>query len=301
MNKKNDHPIQYIERSSGMIITESVMGSKALDFAYNTLLGRSLWGLLFNTGFLSRLLGAFYDSKLSRKSIESLIKIPGLKADEAEKDYRQYESFNDFFTRRLKPGARPLGPGDDVLPSPADGRLLVYPSISPSALMPVKGAMRSLNTLCGQELPADFYSVAVIRLAPVDYHRYHYPCDCCKTDKEVYISGKYHSVNPVAFAKAPDLFTENTRCITKLKSDVFGEFLFLEVGAFGVGSIVNLHAATTDFQKGDEKGFFKFGGSTVILIMESDKVQFDSDLIKNSSGSMETLIRYGERIGVATV
>ena len=115
MNKKNDHPIQHIERSSGMIITESVMGSKALDFAYNTLLGRSLWGLLFNTGFLSRLLGAFYDSKLSRKSIESLIKIPGLKADEAEKDYRQYESFNDFFTRRLKPGARPLGPGDDVL------------------------------------------------------------------------------------------------------------------------------------------------------------------------------------------
>lgn len=291
-------PIQYIDRASGKTCTESVMGNKALNFAYNTLLGRSLWGLLFNTGFLSRLMGWFYDSKLSHNSIKSLLAIPGLNAGEAEKDWNEYRSFNDFFTRKLKNGARPAAVGNDVLCSPADGRLLVYPDVEKDVKIPVKGAVRSLESLCAMELPAQKYSVAVIRLAPIDYHRYHYPCDCNDDGKMVKVKGKYHSVNPIAFAKAPDLFVENTKVVTPLCSPVFGKFFFLEVGAFGVGSIVNT-AVAGKHEKLDEKGFFKFGGSTVILVMEAEKIKFDPDLIRNSANKVEMLVRCGEKIGIA--
>lgn len=291
-------PIQYIDRASGKTCTESVMGNKALNFAYNTLLGRSLWGLLFNTGFLSRLMGWFYDSKLSHNSIKSLLAIPGLNAGEAEKDWNEYRSFNDFFTRKLKNGARPAAVGNDVLCSPADGRLLVYPDVEKDVKIPVKGAVRSLESLCAMELPAQKYSVAVIRLAPIDYHRYHYPCDCSDDGKMVKVKGKYHSVNPIAFAKAPDLFVENTKVVTPLCSPVFGKFFFLEVGAFGVGSIVNT-AVAGKHEKLDEKGFFKFGGSTVILVMDAEKIKFDPDLIRNSANKVEMLVRCGEKIGIA--
>ena len=289
-------PIRFIDRSSGNICTESVMGSQALNFAYNTLLGRSLWCLLFNTGFLSRIMGKYYDSPRSKKNIPDLLKIPGIYPNEAEKDWQEYSSFNDFFTRKLKPEARSFSPDKQLLSSPADGRLLVYPEISPDSPMPVKGAMRSLNELCAANLPSPKYSVAVIRLAPIDYHRYHFPCDCQQEGKEIFISGKYHSVNPIAFAKAPDLFVENTRCITPLISDVFGKFLYLAIGAFGVGSIINT-ASGGKYDKGDEKGFFKFGGSTVILVMESGKTIFDADLLKNSADGIETRILCGETIG----
>lgn len=289
--------IRYIERSSGNLCTESVMGNRALSFAYNTLLGRSLWGLLFNTGLLSRLMGSFYDSKFSHGCIKSLLNIPGLNAAEAEKKWQDYGSFNDFFTRKLKPGARTAAPGDNVLCSPADGRLLVYPEVAKDAQIPVKGAVRTLESLCAARLTARNYSVAVIRLAPIDYHRYHYPCDCQNSGKSIRIKGKYHSVNPIAFAKAPDLFVENTKVVTPLYSPVFGNFYYLEVGAFGVGSIVNT-ACGENHAKLDEKGFFKFGGSTVILIMEADKIKFDDDLLKNSAGRVEMLVRCGERIGI---
>ncbi|MBE6364656.1 MAG: phosphatidylserine decarboxylase [Lentisphaerae bacterium] len=291
-------PIQYIDRASGKTCTESVMGNKALNFAYNTLLGRSLWGLLFNTGFLSRLMGWFYDSKLSHNSIKSLLAIPGLNAGEAEKDWHEYRSFNDFFTRKLKNGARPAAVGNDVLCSPADGRLLIYPDVEKDVKIPVKGAVRSLESLCAMELPAQKYSVAVIRLAPIDYHRYHYPCDCNDDGKMIKVKGKYHSVNPIAFAKAPDLFVENTKVVTPLCSPVFGKFFFLEVGAFGVGSIVNT-AVAGKHEKLDEKGFFKFGGSTVILVMDAEKIKFDPDLIRNSANKVEMLVRCGEKIGIA--
>lgn len=295
MSKKSPSPINYIDRKTGKLCTESVLGNGALNFAYNTLLGRSLWGLLFNTGFLSRVMGNYYDSKRSCKAIKSLLQIPGLDADEAEKPWQEYDSFNDFFTRRLKPGARPAADGENVLCTPADGRLLIYPAISPKAKFPVKGAARSLNELCRCELPAESYSVAVVRLAPIDYHRYHYPCDCTECGFSEKFAGKYHSVNPIAFAKAPDLFVENTRVITLLDSDKFGRFAYIEVGAFGVGSIINTSSGETH-KKMDEKGFFKFGGSTVILVMDAQKVCFDADLTTNSANGLETLVHAGEKI-----
>ena len=112
--------IEYIDRASGEKVTESVMGDGALRFAYETLLGRTLWPVLFGSKTISAIMGRYYDSPLSRRAISSLVSIPGCRADEAELPVSGYNSFNEFFTRRLKPGARPVGNG---VVSPADGRL----------------------------------------------------------------------------------------------------------------------------------------------------------------------------------
>ena len=288
--------IKYIDRETGTLCTESVMGDGALRFAYETLAGRMLWPLLFSGGMVSALLGWYYDRRRSRRSIPSLAATPGLRADEAEKPWQEYASFNDFFTRRLKPGARPAAEGDDVLCAPADGRLRLYTGIARDAKIPVKGAVRSLETLCGRALPDAACDVAVIRLAPVDYHRFHYPCDCTQDGEALRIPGKYHSVNPIAFRRAPDVFVENARTVSVLHSPVFGEIVYIEVGAFGVGSIVQT-AGAGRHEKMAEKGFFKFGGSTVILILRAGAAVFDADLLENSRRDLETLIRCGTRIG----
>lgn len=296
--KKNS--IEFFDRESGKICTETVMGDGALRFAYNTLAGRVLWGFLFNSALPSKWMGRYYDSPKSHKKIPQLAYLPGLRLNEAEKEWQEYNTFNDFFTRKLKPGMRPFIADENVVCSPADGRLLVYPDVDKDIKIPVKGAVRSLETLCAQSLDAKRYHVAVFRLAPVDYHRFHYPCDCEQAAPARLIPGKYHSVNPIAFYKAPDVFVENARTVTELTHPKLGKFLYLDVGAFGVGSIVQT-ASTGHHAKGDEKGYFKFGGSTVILLFDADKFAFDTDLLTHSAGGMETLIRCGTSIGTITV
>ena len=292
---KLSNPVQFIDRTSGKLVTESVMGDKALRFAYETLLGHCISGLLFNSSALSSLLGKYYDSRFSKKSINSLASIPGCMPQEAELPLEEYKSFNDFFTRRLKPGSRPFCNDANSIASPADGRIMVYENLQDMDAIPVKGAKRTLNDLCANLLNKSSYAVAVIRLAPVDYHRYHYPCACVQTAETVKLKGKYHSVNPVALAANPDVYVENARHITELDSEVFGRFYFLEVGAFGVGSI-NSTSGVGMHNLQDEKGYFKFGGSTVILVFENSSIQWDSDLLENTLAGKETLIRCGMQI-----
>ncbi|MBP5181707.1 MAG: phosphatidylserine decarboxylase, partial [Lentisphaeria bacterium] len=143
------------DRASGELREESVFGDRALRFFYRTLLGRGFWGLLFNSSCLSRLLGLYYDSRFSRRNIASLASTPGCHGEEAEKAPEAYSSFNDFFTRRLKEGARPFDASQNVLSSPADGRLLVYASLGKDDPIPVKGAKRTLNELCCGLLPGE--------------------------------------------------------------------------------------------------------------------------------------------------
>ena len=134
--------VEYIDRATGQRVAESVMGDRALRFAYETLLGRTLWPVLFGSGVVSALMGRRYDSPKSKRDIAKLAAIPGCRADEAEKPLGEYASFNDFFTRRLKPGARPVGEG---IVSPADGRLRLYLDADADTPFPLKGATRSLR------------------------------------------------------------------------------------------------------------------------------------------------------------
>ena len=284
-------PIEYIDRTTGEKVVESVMGDKALRFAYETLLGRTLWPVLFGSKLVSALMGRRYDSPRSRKAIRSLAAIPGCNADEAEKPIADYASFNDFFTRRLKPGARPTGNG---VVSPADGRLMLYLAADADKPFPLKGAMRSLRTVFADDAPGGLYDIAVVRLAPVDYHRFHFPCACRTPDPVRVIPGKYHSVNPIALLRYPDVYADNERQIVACDAD-FGRFWLVDVGAFGVGTIIQTYSGDVH-AKGDEKGYFKFGGSTVILVTRAGALAYDSDLVRNSAAGIETRVRCGERI-----
>ncbi|MGN0847020.1 MAG: phosphatidylserine decarboxylase [Kiritimatiellia bacterium] len=283
--------IEYVDRASGKRIVESVMGDRALRFAYETLLGRTLWTVLFGSRVVSAFMGRRYDSPRSKKAIASLAAIPGCLPEEAEKPIGEYESFNAFFTRRLKPGVRPIGEG---LVSPADGRLMLYLNADADTPFPLKGATRSLRAVFDEGAPVGRYDIAVIRLAPVDYHRFHFPCDCTTEGPARVVPGLYHSVNPIALARCPDLYAENERQILKCRA-AFGDFWLVDVGAFGVGTIVQTYSGERH-AKGDEKGYFKFGGSTVIFIARAGAVAFDADLVKNSAEGLETRVRCGERI-----
>ncbi len=284
-------PIEYIDRTTGEKVVESVMGDKALRFAYETLLGRTLWPVLFGSKLVSALMGRRYDSPRSRKAIRSLAAIPGCNADEAEKPVADYASFNDFFTRRLKPGARPTGDG---VVSPADGRLMLYLAADADKPFPLKGAVRSLRTVFADDAPGGLYDIAVVRLAPVDYHRFHFPCACRTPDPVRVIPGKYHSVNPIALLRYPDVYADNERQIVACDAD-FGRFWLVDVGAFGVGTIIQTYSGDAH-AKGDEKGYFKFGGSTVILVTRTGALAYDNDLVRNSAAGIETRVRCGERI-----
>lgn len=284
-------PIEYIDRKSGEKIVESVMGDGALRFAYETLLGRTLWPMLFGSKCISALLGRYYDSPRSRRKIPALVSIPGCRAEEAEKPMDAYESFNDFFTRRLKPGARPVGDG---FTSPADGRLRLFLAADAGKPFPLKGAIRNLRHVFGPDVPAGLYDIAVVRLAPVDYHRFHFPCDCSTPDPVRVIPGRYHSVNPIALLRYPDVYAENERHILPCDAS-FGKFWMVDVGAFGVGTIVQTYAGSTHV-KGEEKGYFKFGGSTVIIVAKAGALLFDEDIVRNSSEGLETRVLCGERI-----
>lgn len=289
------NPITYIDRATGEPIIESVMGDKALRFAYETLAGRTLWPILFGTRWLSAWMGRRYDSPRSRASIRALASIPGCRAEEAGKPIDEYPSFNAFFTRHLKPGARPLGEG---IVSPADGRLKLYLNASATEPFPLKGATRCLREVFGPvgapPVPDGRYDIAVIRLAPVDYHRFHFPCDITSSAPVTTVPGRYDSVNPIALLRCPDVYALNERQIFYGEAS-FGPLWLVDVGAFGVGTIVQTYSGTTH-RKGDEKGYFKFGGSTVILITRANALTFDADLVENSRNGFETRVLCREPI-----
>ena len=298
MKEEKSKGIMLVNRMTGELQQETVFGDGALRFMYETLLGKTLWGFAFHSAKLSDWLGRRYDSPKSKKKIPALASIPGCNPEEAEFPLEHYQNFNEFFTRKLKAGARPFDPAEKILSSPSDGRVFVYQGLKPSDAIPVKGAKRTLNDLCKEDLKADSLAVAVVRLAPVDYHRYHFPCSCEQKELPVVVPGKYHSVNPVALVKHPDVYVENTRQITKLESAEFGTFYYLEIGAFGVGSIIQT-AQPGNHAKMEEKGMFKFGGSTVILIFDNAKIKWDQDLLENTGKGYETLIRMGMSIASA--
>lgn len=299
MKRKESVPVVYVDRASGERITESVMGDGALRFAYETLLGRTLWPVLFGSKAISALMGRYYDSPRSKSAIAALASIPGCRAEEAEKPLADYPNFNAFFTRQLKPGARPLGEG---VTSPADGRLRLYLGADADAPFPLKGAVRSLREVFAPNLsssnfpPSTSFDIAVFRLAPVDYHRFHFPCDCRTVGETRVIPGRYHSVNPIALVRRPDVYAENERQIVACDAS-FGRFWLVDVGAFGVGTIVQTFSGS-EHAKGDEKGYFKFGGSTVILVSAAGALRFDDDLVANSAAGLETRVLCGERIAV---
>lgn len=287
-------PIIVVDRGTGKAFEEAVLGERWIRWAYQDAGSRLLEKLLFRSPLLSRLMGWYYDSPLSKGKIDAVIEELGIDRSEFAEP-ADYASFNQFFIRRLKPASRPVDQGPATLVSPADGRVLVFPKLDGDRFAPVKGHPFSLARMLPKE--AERYrggALAIVRLCPSDYHRYHFPCDGRITRVED-IDGALHSVNPIALASGADVFGQNKRSYTLLEAGRFGTLCFMEVGAFGVGSIVNTKR-DGDVKKMDEKGYFKFGGSTVVLIFEAGKIAFSEDLVANSAAGRETLVKVGQAI-----
>jgi phosphatidylserine decarboxylase len=251
--------------------------------------------------FFSKLYGAFQKSSWSRYKVRPFIKKFDIDVSEFLDPVETYGSFNDFFVRRLRPEARPIVQDEEVAIMPADGRYLVFEDISTVDGFVVKGKKFSLDELLQDAELTKIYrnaSMVIARLCPTDYHRFHFPCECIPSASRL-INGPLFSVNPIALKKSIDYLSENKRMITRLDTMRFGSVLFIEVGATCVGTIHQTYSAGFPAVKGDEKGYFSFGGSCIIMLFAAGTIQLDRDLIEASSQKIETLGLFGQSLGRA--
>lgn len=266
--------------------------SISLKFLYNTLLGRIILKLVTNS-FFSNLIGIYMKSSLSKIRIKKFIKKNNINMDEYVSE--KYKNFDSFFTRKIKDGKRDLSNNSNILISPCDGKLLVC-KIDNDLKLNIKNSIYTINELLKNDSLATQYKdgyCLVYRLCVDDYHHYSY-IDDGKVLMKKRIKGIFHTVQPIAFKKYK-VYSENNREYQLLKTKNFGNIIQMEVGALGVGKIVNRNINI--FKKGEEKGYFRFGGSTIVLLFEKDKIIIDDDIIANSAKDIETIVKMYEIVG----
>ncbi len=291
--------IEYVERKTNKIVIEDVPGEGFLKFLYYNPLGALPLNLLVKRKFLSSIYGRLMDKSSSKEKIKDFVNNYNIDMEESIKGIDEFVSFNDFFVRKLKSKARKIAEKPNEIASPADGKILVFDRISGMEKFFLKGQEFNLNEFFRDKELAKKYEggvMAIVRLAPVDYHRFHFPLSGV-VGKSNKIEGSYLSVSPYAIRKNFNIFCENKREYSELETDNFGSVILSEIGATMVGGIEQTYLAGTRVEKGDEKGYFYFGGSTCVLFFEKDKVAIDKDILENSKEGLETKIYMGERIG----
>ncbi|KAL1842640.1 hypothetical protein VTJ49DRAFT_4551 [Mycothermus thermophilus] len=250
--------------------------------------------------------GKKYDDPASKAEIPKFIAFHGLDLSEVLLPLSEFKNFNEFFYRALKPGARPVSAPDNprIIVSPADCRSVVFNRIEIATKVWIKGREFSVKRLLGSAYPEDVPryenggALGIFRLAPQDYHRFHMPVDGVMGEPKT-IAGEYYTVNPMAIRSALDVYGENVRVLVPIDSPEFGRVMVICVGAMMVGSTVITRTAGETVKRGEELGYFKFGGSTLVLLFEPGKMVFDDDLVDNSNTALETLVRVGMSVGHA--
>jgi phosphatidylserine decarboxylase len=288
--------VTYLDRRTGAPAQEKVYPEKLLRFVYEHPLGRALRYLFLQRAWVSRVYGRLRRRPSSRRAILAFVRSAGVDLSEVEKPFTEYRTLDEFFCRRLRREARPVDPRGAHLLSPADGCVLVFPRASDDGLV-VKRSRVGLDELLGDAALARRYaggSAVVIRLRPVDYHRFHFP-DSGIASASRALGTQLHSVHPIALAAGAPAFG-NKRMVTRLASASFGEMVMVEVGALAVGTIVQTFRPGP-VERGQEKGLFHIGGSAIVVLLEPGRVRFDDDLCAASARGTETLVRYGTRIG----
>lgn len=295
--KKN---IKVVNREDGKIFSERVYGETAMKIFYGSKLGAKLTDIFLTNRILSKLYGFYNDSFLSKRKIPDFISKLKINTHEILKEKSDFQSFNDFFARKLKTKDRPIDKNTDSFISPSDGRLLVFENIKKETISYVKWSPIKLFDLFNnnKELAHRYKdgSCGILRLCPSDYHRFHFPISG-KALKTHHIKGLLHSVSPYALERNIPVFCLNKRTLCDVETENYGKVLLMEVGAMFVGSIVQTYKTQSFVNKGDEKGYFKFGGSTCIFFTEKSVLKFDDDLVENSKRGLETLVKFGTKIG----
>jgi len=293
--------IQYVDRATQQINQEKIYGHTALSLFYGDSYIAKVFSLFFLPLFarnplFSRFYGFLQKTSGSAKKVDPFITSYGI--DKTEFVETSFGSFNDFFIRKLKPEKRPILSDPACVVMPADGRYLVFPSISFSQGFYVKGQSFDLAEFLQDHVYAHRYaegSMAIVRLCPVDYHRFHFVADGTPSVARP-IRGNLYSVNPIALRKNLSILWNNKRIVTEIETEKFGTILCVEIGATCVGTIHQTYAPGKKVNKGEEKGYFSFGGSCIVLLFEKGSIVFDDDLIVNSQKGLETKANFGESL-----
>ncbi|RGO52675.1 phosphatidylserine decarboxylase [Dorea formicigenerans] len=285
--------VTYITRD-GMKID----GTTGQDHLLEVIYGHALTRMLlrpFLSPAVSDICGKFLSTRLSRRIIPSFVKKNHIDLGIYEK--QEFDSYNAFFTRKIKAEQRPINEQKNILISPSDGKVTAYP-ITQKGRFWIKHTQYSAAQLLKDERLAERYMggwIYVIRLTVDDYHRYCYVADGRKS-RQRKIRGVLHTVNPVANDYYP-IYKMNSREYCLLKTKELGTILLMEVGALMVGKISNHEEDSAQVKRGDEKGMFEFGGSTIVVMTEPGMAEPDKDIIQNTKAQAETLVKMGEPIG----
>ena len=270
----------YYDLKNNLYIKNDTL--KSLKFLYNTSIGRCILKIL-TTKIIANIYAKYMNSKLSKIKIKKFIKKNNIDMEEYEK--KEYTSFNDFFIRKIKMNKRKIENG---LISVCDSKLSVY-EITDDLKLNIKNSVYTIEELIRENKKYKY--ALVFRLCVDDYHHYAFPDDG-EILKSKHIDGILHTVQPIAFKKYK-VFTENDREVTFLNCKNLGEVCYIEVGAMLIGKICNENK--TKFKKGEEKGHFEFGGSTVILLVND--VDINNVIIENTKNDIETIVKMGQKIG----
>lgn len=291
-------PIRYFNRHTGQTETEEVYGEGFLRWTYGHPLGALALTALVKRPFFSAWYGRRMSTPGSAARVAPFIENYGLDVGDFLEEAESYRSFNEFFYRKLKPSARPVDTDEHSVVFPADGRHLGFERASAIEGVFVKGQKFDLPALLGDaDLAANYADGTLVlsRLCPVDYHRFHFPVAGVPGETRL-INGPLFSVSPIALRKRLSYLWQNKRAITRLETKRFGTVLLLEIGATCVGTIRQTFTSGQAVEKGAEKGFFAFGGSSTITIFEPDTVKLEADLAESSARQTELYARVGTRM-----
>lgn len=291
--------LKIYNRKTRQYEVEKIVNEVWLDRLYGRAQGRFWLEIFFKRWICTFLYGLWYDTPWSARRIAPFVEEHRVNLAESAAGLHDFKSFNDFFARRLKPGARSFAPDPALLCSPCDGRLRAWEDIDINSLVQVKGLTYTLAELLADRELAEKYrggTCILIRLAQDDYHRFHFvDSGVCSAGKQV--KGYYYSVHPKALKVIPRIYCRNKKEVSLFRSEHFADIVYVEVGAKLVGAIVQTYTPGAPVQRGEEKGYFKFGGSTLILFLERDVVEVDPDLLEQTAMGYEVKVAAGEVIG----
>jgi phosphatidylserine decarboxylase len=282
---------QVYDRAAGRLIDEPQFGESGLRLLYGNSWMRPITNALISQPWLSRLATWPERRPHSAQRIDAFVQRYGVDLE----DYptRPYRSFADFFSRDFRASARPIDQAPGRLIAPADSRLTAYP-VTGSLTVAIKGFSYTISELLGRDNPGAPpvpSHCLVFRLTVADCHRYCFIDDCTVTGSYE-LPGKLHTVGSWSDGRARVL-AENHRVVTQLDTAHFGQVTVIEVGALFVGRIIN-HRLTSA-ARGQEKGYFAYGGSTIVLLL--DGVDLDADIAQQSRVGVATKVRRGSGIG----
>ncbi len=281
------------DRKNSRTIKEPILSESIFRWLHESRLGIEVADRLISKRWFSRLYGWPRNLPSSANMISDFS--DKYQLDLSEFTNSEWKTFNDFFIRKFKTGARKFSEDPLDYCSPCEGRLLVAEGNGP---FPVKGVELNLTELVqSSSLVKEFEDchILVYRLSPFDYHRFHFSDDG-KILESYEIPGRLTSVHPMSLKVFPRTFLENQRKVSLQETQRFGRILSVEVGALCVGRIHSL-SAPSEFKKGEENGYFLFGGSTLIQVIKKSALIIDRDISEKSQAGLECFVRLGERLG----